>query len=452
MKSNGFALSAAMFFAIVISGCTVSSDRHAPPGAQKEPGAAPSKVAPPKRLDQLSMNDALELAAAHNPALAAARKNIDQASARIVQAGLLPNPVISIDAGDIPQDPFSFSRSSNSISLEQDIVVSGRLSAQESVAGREKDIASLEYESAMLAVLGETRVRFLRVLAVDERLKTARGNLEISGELHKTSKTRVEAGVAMATDEIKARLELNQAELTVAALETQARTAKLALNTIMGLPRFEAGRYEGALADNIPERPLEQFRELMLKNNPELLALNKQGELAGARLGLARAERIPDISVRFGYGRMWEEIEKEDGSTDSTHTNFSMMGLSIPLPLFNTNQGAIMESEAAIEAASFNSKARENELLLALEEKYSLYAQMVGQVKAYKENIMPDANQVLELVKIGYEEGKFSYLDLLDAQRTLADIRQAYVDVLEELNVSAAEMETLCGKPSAGSK
>ena len=120
-------------------------------------------------------------------------------------------------------------------------------------------------------------------------------------------------------------------------------------------------------------------------------------------------------------------------------------GVSIPLPLFKRNQGRIAGAEARIRKAEFEADAVRNDLLLHLTEAYRTFAVAQERVGVYRDEILPKADRALSQTNEGYKQGKFSFLDVLDSQRTLAEARIAYAAGVADLNVAVAELEKLTG-------
>ncbi|MDQ7780377.1 MAG: TolC family protein [Planctomycetota bacterium] len=438
----------AVLFLAGLSACSVNvgggTDRCAPPRGGSDPLSAHDDKPVPTQVETLTAADAVTFALEYSPVLAAARKKLHQAAARSAQAGLWPNPTLEFEADGIPRRRFGLNTSENSVTLEQEIPLGGRLSAQSAAAAKEWEIEALGADAVSAAVRAEVETLFYKVLASQERVRIAEETLAINRELLDAIKARVEAGGAMMTDEIKARVETGQTALALARAQAALRLARRGLNLSIGLPELEVGRYEGDPEDIGDGTVAPGSAREALVGNPELKAAEKEKELAVEQLAIAQAERIPDVAVRFGGGRAVELEETEDGTNHETDY-FYTLGISVPVPLFNNNRGAVREAMAGIDRAAAELKVREARLTAELEAELASYDQTVSEVRTFRDSILPDARQALELVRSGYEAGKFSCLELLDAQRTLVQARQAYADLLEAVHVSRIALKRLRG-------
>jgi cobalt-zinc-cadmium efflux system outer membrane protein len=123
--------------------------------------------------------------------------------------------------------------------------------------------------------------------------------------------------------------------------------------------------------------------------------------------------------------------------------------VSLPLPLFDRAQGRQRETRALAEAARHDTTATEQRLRREFEVANARLRAATEQVAAYRTRILPKSEEALQLVRGGFEAGKFGFLDLVDTQRTLAEARLAYWDKLLELNLALADLEALAGAQPA---
>ncbi|MCP2621093.1 TolC family protein, partial [Candidatus Aminicenantes bacterium AC-334-E05] len=377
----------------------------------------------------------ISLALKFNPELISLRKQIGIAEARIIQSRLWPNPHIEFEAEDIPRENLGFQKSKNIVSLSQEVLIGGKIALRTKVAQIEKEIVALKYEEKFREVIAEIKKAFYGVLATQQKVEVARRTVEIAQSLFDSIKKRFDAGVAPQTELIKARIELERAKVKLFNAKAKFSIAEKRLKTIIGLPKLKIKEYRGRLRDSFPKLLKEDLVKIVLKTHPGLLAQKKEKELAQLKLKLAKVQRIPDIEFRVGYGK--DTLVKED---------IAEFSIGIPIPIFNLNQGKIIEALLNIRKAETDYKARENDILLELDEKLTVFSRTLNQIKKYQEIILPEAKKSLDLVRKGFEQGKLSYLDLLDAQRTLAETQEIYIEVIESLNDSAAELEKLIGR------
>lgn len=143
---------------------------------------------------------------------------------------------------------------------------------------------------------------------------------------------------------------------------------------------------------------------------------------------------IPDINATIGYKRLTE-----------IDVNTIQAGIEFPLPIFNRNQGKIIEAKAFSFKAKDDVEVVRNQLLLQLNNAFNLYISTREQVRFFTNSIIPQAEESLKIASQGFKQGEFDYLEVLDAQRTLANTRISYLKISNEFFSSITEIEKLVG-------
>ncbi|MEW6025892.1 MAG: TolC family protein [Planctomycetota bacterium] len=430
----------ASIFAVIPCGCASPSDKDEMIKMELSQSATsrPVTTQPDVVKDSLTLTEAVNLAVQYNPELKSAEKEIDAASARIIQAKLLPNPSIFAETEDGRSKSWGFGNEYKSVfGLSQPIPLGGKINARTVVAEKEKQITLSTYELNLRQIIARTKKAFVDILAAQELVNIAADNLEIARKLFDSAKARLEAGAAPETEQIKAQIELSQAEVSLRNAQTEFTQAQKRLNTLLGNVDINIKNYDGALREIIPDLQDKQIEEMVLASYPELLSAVKAKELAQAQLELAQAERYPDIDIGVGTGKI----------RGTEETNIIEWGVNIPFPLFDRNQGRIREAEALIIKAQKDHEAALNQVCLETRQTLLALGNTANYVRTYKEKVVPQAERSLSLISEGYRQGKFTYIELLDAQRTLAETRENYLKLLAELNNLVIEIEQLTGKP-----
>lgn len=178
------------------------------------------------------------------------------------------------------------------------------------------------------------------------------------------------------------------------------------------------------------------MEERVTLSSPEIVRAKKHEELSGTRFQLACAKRFPDIEIGVGAG-------KERGLIENRNT--LEWRIQIPLPLFNRNQGEVLESEILIVKAKREYEDALNTMRLQTKQILSAFENSLNQVRTYSKKVLPQAERSLALTLEGYNAGKFTSIDLLEAQRTLVETREIFVHLLQELNDNAIEIERMTG-------
>ena len=155
-----------------------------------------------------------------------------------------------------------------------------------------------------------------------------------------------------------------------------------------------------------------------------------------AALKVEESKRIQDPTISLGMRYLNENND-----------NAFVFGVSIPLPLFNRNQGGVLEARQRLEQSGEKQNSSTLRIFAALAEAYQLLAGSYAEAAALKKEILPGALSAFEATKEGYLQGKFNYLDVLDAQRTFFDARNRYIEVLSVYHKAFVDVKRLTGEP-----
>jgi cobalt-zinc-cadmium efflux system outer membrane protein len=198
------------------------------------------------------------------------------------------------------------------------------------------------------------------------------------------------------------------------------------------LPVFE--KATGNL-ETIHQIPSADQVETLLEQSPEMIRWMSAMEESQANLELEKAKQYPDVVLGGGFRHFAD-----------TSDHAFVLGISIPLPLFDRNQGGIMAAESNILKTDQERIADEVRIRVALEEAFDEFSSLHDEVTVLKTKIIPSATVAFEAAGEGYRYGKFGYLDVLDAQRTLYESREQLIDALAEYHTWKTRVEQLIGR------
>lgn len=451
MQLKSIALGSALL-SVGLTGCaayyseTSWPETHLPPGEITKPLAPVKLESPPQGAlpfaeptGVVSLREALALALVKNPHLAAFSWEIRAREARTLQAGLLPNPELNVVVEDVAgSGAFRGARQAQTtIQLSQLIELGGKRAARSQATSLTRDLAGWDYEVRRIETLTQVSQAFTEALAAQQRLLLAEDVVGLAEDVARTVAERVEAGKVSPIEATKANIALSsvQIERERARLALEAARKRLATTWGSTTPHFD--RVEGDLDAVAPLPRLERLVE-RLARNPVLARWAVEMAQRQALVQVERANAIPDITVSGAYRRLNE-----------TDDNALVFGLSIPLPLFNRNQGAILEARHRLAKAEAERRAAEVRAAAALADAYKALATSHAEAVGIKASVLPGAQSAFEGINEGYRLGKFGYLDVLDAQRTLFDARARYLQAVADYHRAVAEVERLVGEPLA---
>ena len=407
--------------------------RAAPRDAQGDDGR--SALAEEPVGEEITLRRALALALLRSPKLSAISWDIRIGEARRLQAGLFPNPELEVEVENFggSGEFAAFLGSETTVVLSQLIELGGKRNARKQVAAFDAELAAWDHEAARLAVLTDTTLAFLDVLAAQEQLQLAQDAHRVSGEVLSAAAARVKAGKVSPLEEVRAGVTRSRSAIDLESARRTLAGARSFLAATWGSwsPGFKHAT--GNLDAVKPVPPLEAIEGLVARN-PDIARWAQEMEQRLAVLSLERAGRVPDLTLGAGV----KYISGPD-------TPAFVFGFSIPLPFSDRNQGAILEAEYEIARAGDARKVAEVRTRAALAGAYHVLASAHAAAVALRDELLPAARRAYAAARESYKEGKLGYLDVLDAQRTLMDARQSHVGALITYHKAVAIVESLIG-------
>jgi cobalt-zinc-cadmium efflux system outer membrane protein len=396
-------------------------------------GANPAEVQ--ESSGELTIRQALEMALAGNPDLASFPWELQSGDARIRQAGLRPNPELTVDLENfLGSGPLRrFDSLETTLSISQLVELGGKRAARIRLASSEKEVSRWDYEAKRADVAAEVAKAFVDVLSAQDRLALAEELARLAKEVLNAVAARVTAGKISPVEETKASVAWSISGIELERTKRTIEAARKKLSATWGSSRPIFSRAVGRLDQVTPIPPAEDLVG-RISGNPDIARW--AAEIAQRRAVLAqdRAERIPNVTINAGIRRF---REPED-------TTF-VAGATIPLPIFNRNQGKILESHYRISKAEREREAAGNKVLAALSDAYQALATGYAEATTLKSAVLPGAQSAFEATSEGFRQGKFGYLEVLDAQRTLFEARGRYVEALGAYHKAVADAERLIG-------
>ncbi|WP_338724467.1 TolC family protein [Pseudomonas tolaasii] len=385
-------------------------------------------VASAAQAQTLTLDSALQAAIANNPDLAAAQWDIDFARGGRQQAGLIPNPVASVDVEDTRRD----SRTT-SIKLSQALELGGKRGARIEVAERAQDAAALTLEQRRNALRADVIAGFYGALRAQERLELAQRSLALAERGLVVAKGRVTAGKASPVEATRAQVQLSEIRLEFNRAQIGLSDAyrSLAASTGSAAPDFQS-----VAAQRQSSPPLPATAQLLarLEQTPELRLAELQIQQSEASVGLEKAQRIPDLDVSIGS-------QYDAGVRERVN----LVGVSMPIPLFNRNQGNVLAASRRADQARDLRNATELRLRTETRQALDLWQTANTEVQAFNQQILPAAQSAVDSATRGFEMGKFNFLDVLDAQRTLIAARTQYLAATAQATDAWVRIERIYG-------
>jgi cobalt-zinc-cadmium efflux system outer membrane protein len=214
---------------------------------------------------------------------------------------------------------------------------------------------------------------------------------------------------------------------------------RIHMAALFGENKLSFSVISGELVSARPLPPVEKLTGL-LENNPKLARWATERAYRNSILKLANASRIMDPIISAGFKNI----------QDTGDIAFSV-GVSIPLPVFNRNEGSILKATESITQSNWEESSVRTQLQSELESAYILLIQLEDEILGYEKKLIPESELAYDIVSKDYTQGKFGFLEVLDAERMLFDIKHYYLDLLLEYNLAIAYVEILINEKLSGS-
>ncbi len=406
-----------------------------------KPPIRPPTVEESSQLEEptgtINLRQALALALMHNPGLKAFSWEVRAGEAKTLQAGLRPNPELETEIEEFggSGDLSGLRAIETAIQLGIPLELGGVRGKERQVAALETELAGWDYEAERLDVVTRVNQAFIDVLAAQEVVALNAELVRLAEQVFNTVKAQVEAGKVSPVQQMRTQVELVNSRIALEASKRGLEGARFVLAATWGStsPAFE--KLEGQL-DTAKPIPTVEHLVNRLSQHPNLARWPVEMAHRRAVVQLERSRRVPGLSINGGM--------KYFNESDDVAFVF---GVSLPLPLSGRNQGAILEAEYDFVQALEERRSAEVAIHTAFATTYGELSTATGTVSSLKDEVLPSAQSAFDAVTEGYRIGKFDFLEMLDAQRTLFDVRGLYIDALAKYHKALADVERLIGEP-----
>lgn len=368
----------------------------------------------------------LELAPAGRAASAALRA----ADAGVDVANARPNPTVTYENENVAGSGryAGFGNGERTLSLSVPVELGGKRTARRQVAEAERSVASIGVASARAEIVQRATEAFLAVAAAQRRLAVAQDSLELADRTSHAAHERVSVGKASPIEEQRAGVVRINAEVKLGKSQRALALARA------DLARLTGSAQDSPISADWFDRlgPASRTEETL--NSLSLAAADAQLAVASARVANARSERVPDVTLTAGVRRFGDSSDRA-----------AVLGISVPLPLFNRGTAALTRSTAEYDRALAERAGAVQEVSQALAHAEAELKDALAIAAAANGPALAAAQEVARIARLGYENGKFPQLELIDAERSLAESREAAIEALAASHIAKARLARLQG-------
>jgi len=382
---------------------------------------------PPNDQTQFSLETLTAIAEASSPNLRQAAAEVESARGKAHQARLYPNPVVNGGAMQLGgKDSQYFAQ------LSQEIVTRHKLQLDQAAACRELFQAEYRFIKTRFDLLTAVRQGYYTVLAGQKRVDILGQLVSIAEKSEDAAQKLQQAGEGTRGDTLLFQIELAKAEVALQNAEVTLDAARRQLSASMGVRDLELSGVEGDLRVSLATFAEQVVIDGYVPYNADVMVAEQEVDRNRFLLKRAQVEPFPNVGVTAGYMRQLIEPN-----------NIAILELSVPVPVWNKNQGNIYSAYANVSRATENIAVVQNTIARQMADGRGRYRAADQLVVRYEEKIIPVAKEGVQVIQQAFDQGQFDFLRLLQAQRALVEAQLGYINALENRWMAAAELAGL---------
>jgi len=407
--------------------------------------------------ETLTWNDFINEVLAANLDYAAARYDVDMAAADAAAARLLPNPHLSLSGdrdltfhneygtGSDGQPALLRQVESHSVGFDQTIEIGGKRRWRSRVADQSLRSAAATLDDFLRNLKLDAASAYADALSAQAAVERLREVADFLARLEQAQQRRLASGDIGKPDLTQTQLEEARFRSDLIEAQTKAEAARLALATFLGRKRGQTYfEVSGALTRPLPQHDLAAVISDALRDRPDLIALRHARDAADSGVSLAKAARIPDIDLSLGYAHN-DGVALNHPIDPTPAFNQAVIGVSIPIPLFDRGREGVSRAFAAAEQARVQVAAAELKAEVEIRAADAEYRSARQRLESYRGGILNSADELLEAQRFSYSHGAATLLELLEAQRSANETRADYEQALSDAVRAEIEFERAAG-------
>ncbi|MDO8684668.1 MAG: TolC family protein [Armatimonadota bacterium] len=384
--------------------------------------------------EELSLNQAVELALKNNPTIAADQLSADAAKHAARGARALTNPEISVAPsiiGDAGAD--------SAVLFSQPLELNGSRRVRGRIALNEAAAAGFDAASTRRDIVLRVNQSYWDVARAQEFVKLNQENIAYLESLNAAVQKQLDVGTVPGSQLIKTEVELAGARQELAQAKLELAQAKASMNALLNRPMDTDFAATGPLIFSDVTLDRNAILASALTSRPEVSAATAQVAAARTEIRAAKLRRAPDLAI---------QARKE--TFDPGSDGGLALALLLPVLDWGSIKSDVKRAESAARSQEKQLEAVKNSVSLDVEQSIQLVNTSSQVVREYQGGILEKSEELADMARIGYEKGATGYLEVLEAQRTLRSAKTAYYSALANHAKSIAQLEWASGAANAG--
>lgn len=376
----------------------------------------------------------------NNQAYCAEKLNVPISEALYKASKAIQNPSLSATYGN-NSDWNKQMGQSVELELSQPITF-GVIAARKQVAKNEAKIASTNLEDYLLNLKADATVSFIEALLARDLSQIAYQTYQNMQRLASGDSLRFVKGDISEYDMLQTRIEARIAQQDYLTAVAAYNNGLVTLDLFAGNPTRGTKAIEGQLANPRKDYTITELTDIALKHRPDLKSAQQSVSLAESQARLVKRERLPEVEVSLGMS-INSEVRNEIAPAPK-YTGYTA-GISLPLPFSNTNKGNIKASQLSIQQSQLQAEALENQMVSEIMQALNNYHTAQRNAMTYTEELIHDAEKILQGRIYAYQRGETSLVEVMAAQETYNEVRKNYAEALSQCMTAWIELQKVTG-------
>jgi cobalt-zinc-cadmium efflux system outer membrane protein len=408
--------------------------------------SSPSAASRYKADDGATVEDLIRRALASNPEFAAALLDIERARARLRQSQARLNPTVEFEqtSGNLTG---SKGERETSVGFSLPLEISGQRRSRIDLARAELEAVEAEIDDRKRRLAAEVRAAFAETLALVRELEITESLNNLDSQTARIVEARVTEGESAPIELNLLRAEADRLKSRRALIEGRLQSAMLRLKTLAGIPASEPLRVKEELNSPIftPPASLESALDIAMQSRPDLRLARLNEKFAEAGLQLARAQSRPELTAFTRYSSTRSTFDDTPAGILRDRDKLLTFGVSIQIPLFNRNQGAKAEAQAAIAQARHRREYVEQLIRAEVAGAYARFQAAQSAIDTFEQGVLARSSQNVQSIRGAYQLGAYRMTELIAEQRRLLDSEREYTEALAERYKALADLVSAVG-------
>lgn len=384
----------------------------------------------------LSLSTAINEALKSNPEVLAAKKNYQAAKAKVPQELAPDDPMLEYSYDEMRAGIMDVAgKPMRSYAISQKMPFPTKLFLRSAIASKDARISYEGYKAKEREIIARTKATYFELWFIEKATGITEENKVLLEQFSSSAASRYAVGKASQQDALKAQVELAKVNNSIVLLNQKREIVKAKLNILLNRDPRSNLFIDSQL--KIPDitSSLDELSDMAKKNRPKLKAFRYAVEKGRTAYLLAWNEFLPDLSARY-------EQMIVDGTGDKWT---GMLGVSVPIWFWAKQASGVSQMKSELDMFKAEYKMMENMTLFDVKDAYARVESQKKLVQIYETSFLPQAEAALKASLTGYEANQIDFLNLLDSQRMLLEIKLDYHRMVADLEMAKAELEQAVG-------